>query len=385
MRRGFFSKLLTTAMISTMCLATSATAFAASGSWVQDSTGWWYSYSGGGYPKSQWVEIDSSYYYFDSTGYMAAGEYRDGYWTESSGARSKTYTGGAWKTNQTGKWYEDKTGYYPTNCWLKIDGSYYYFNGSGYAEVNKWVDGYYLDKDGKWIADAVFTDYSGVYVDSFAGRASVTVKNVYDTYYSFTIKWPTSAYVSSEWTFTGMMDYTGIINYTDCTKTTINYDANGGSTTKTAYTNGTGTIKISGNNLTWDDKKENTATGNTFIKQEKTTTTEVDYSGTYIEPTLHRAAVTVETSINDFYEITVDYPDDNGNIDKYTFTGSFDADGKLTYTDCVKTHEDFKTDGSSSSYRVYKNGSGTLTYSDKTITWENNNEDIEYTTYELSE
>lgn len=39
------------------------------GTWLQDSTGWWYKYEDDSYPTSKWEKIDEEWYYFDSKGY----------------------------------------------------------------------------------------------------------------------------------------------------------------------------------------------------------------------------------------------------------------------------------------------------------------------------
>ena len=39
------------------------------GTWIQDSTGWWYKYADGSYPASKWLKLDGEWYYFDKNGY----------------------------------------------------------------------------------------------------------------------------------------------------------------------------------------------------------------------------------------------------------------------------------------------------------------------------
>lgn len=43
------------------------------GTWHQDSIGWWFEYSGGGYPTDTWEQINNYWYYFNSDGYMLVG------------------------------------------------------------------------------------------------------------------------------------------------------------------------------------------------------------------------------------------------------------------------------------------------------------------------
>lgn len=40
-----------------------------SGTWKQDTVGWWYVYSDGNYPKSQWFKVEEDWYYADEKGY----------------------------------------------------------------------------------------------------------------------------------------------------------------------------------------------------------------------------------------------------------------------------------------------------------------------------
>ncbi len=116
-------------------------------SWKSDSTGWWVEDSEGWYPTSQWQKIDNVWYYFNASGYMASGEYYDGYWFNSDGSWDEQYYL-TWKSNSTGWWVEDKSGWWPVSQWLKIDGSWYYFDGSGYMVTSQYIDGYWIGSDG---------------------------------------------------------------------------------------------------------------------------------------------------------------------------------------------------------------------------------------------
>ena len=58
------------------------------GKWIQNSTGWWYQYADGTYPKNGWATIDGSKYYFNSNGYMRTGWLNDNgkyFYLEESG------------------------------------------------------------------------------------------------------------------------------------------------------------------------------------------------------------------------------------------------------------------------------------------------------------
>ena len=116
-------------------------------SWKSDSTGWWVEDSEGWYPTSQWQKIDGIWYYFNASGYMASGEYYDGCWFNTDGSWDEQYYL-TWKSDSTGWWVEDKSGWWPSSQWLKIDGSWYYFDGSGYMVTSQYVDGYWIGSDG---------------------------------------------------------------------------------------------------------------------------------------------------------------------------------------------------------------------------------------------
>ena len=116
-------------------------------SWKANANGWWVEDSLGWYPVSSWQIIDGKWYYFNSSGYMAANEWVDGCWLSSSGAWE--YDGiGSWKSDSYGWWFEDTSGWWAASCWQKIDGYWYYFDGSGYMVTNTYIDGYWIGSDG---------------------------------------------------------------------------------------------------------------------------------------------------------------------------------------------------------------------------------------------
>lgn len=41
--------------------------------WMQNNTGWWWTEDNGSYPTNQWKMINGTWYRFDSDGYMATG------------------------------------------------------------------------------------------------------------------------------------------------------------------------------------------------------------------------------------------------------------------------------------------------------------------------
>ena len=115
--------------------------------WKGGNGKWWVVDADGNYPASKWLKIDGYWYYFDASGYMAANEWIGGWWLDADG--TCTYSGVAtWANDSSGWWYEDTTGWYAKSEWQKIDGNWYYFDGSGYMVTNQYVDGWWCGADG---------------------------------------------------------------------------------------------------------------------------------------------------------------------------------------------------------------------------------------------
>lgn len=117
-------------------------------SWKYNGIGWWIEDTSGWYPTGMWQKIDGTWYYFNDEGYMASGEWVNGYWINYDG--SWTYESiGSWRYGSGGWWYGDTSGWYARG-WQKIDGYWYYFGGDGWMVTNQYVDGYYIGPDGAW-------------------------------------------------------------------------------------------------------------------------------------------------------------------------------------------------------------------------------------------
>jgi hypothetical protein len=118
--------------------------------WVR-TEGKWYYYSGGKLVKSNWVKYKGSWYYMgadgamltgwqtikgtkyylDDSGVMAQDEWIDGKFADMSGAVAER--GGEWHDEERGRWFGDGSGWYPKNRVVRIDGTDYRFNASGYV------------------------------------------------------------------------------------------------------------------------------------------------------------------------------------------------------------------------------------------------------------
>ena len=115
--------------------------------WKHDDSGWWVEDTSKWYPADSWQKIDGVWYYFKPDGYMAMGEYYQGYWFNEDGSWSDKYFL-TWRSDATGWWVEDISGWWPSLSWLKINGDWYYFDSSGYMVTNQYVGGWWIGADG---------------------------------------------------------------------------------------------------------------------------------------------------------------------------------------------------------------------------------------------
>ena len=88
-------KLLKTGLAVALAVMTLAQPVSAA-NWVGNNTGWWWQEDNGSYPTNQWKAINGKWYWFDGNGYMVTG-------------------------------------------WRNINGTWYYLESSGAMASNKWI------------------------------------------------------------------------------------------------------------------------------------------------------------------------------------------------------------------------------------------------------
>lgn len=96
-----------------------------------------------------WITIGGMYYYIFNDGTYASGEYIDGYWLDSDG-RWTYKPKASWKLDSAGWWYGDTAGWYPKKTWAKIDTALYFFKNTGYMAKDEYISGYWLGSKGSW-------------------------------------------------------------------------------------------------------------------------------------------------------------------------------------------------------------------------------------------
>lgn len=147
-----------------------------SGSWQESNGSWWYCYSDGSYPKSQWLKIGPTWYHFDKSGWMQTGWYSEGkhwYYLGTNGAMKTGWygVGPTWYYSnasgvmQTG-WIKDGNNWYYLGSdgamrtgWFAVNSTWYYSNASGVMQANKWIGNYYVTSSGAMATDTWIGKY----------------------------------------------------------------------------------------------------------------------------------------------------------------------------------------------------------------------------------
>ena len=157
--------------------------------------------------------------------------------------------------------------------WSLTGKTYTYLASKKDSSGRVWYQIQYTSQTKGWVtsqfAKLVSTstvDYSGEYVETIAGRATVTVTKKASGY-DVWVRWPNSAAEVYNWNFTGTFNSNGVMNYTKCVKTIITFDENDNDSLKTSYTNGTGTLTVKNGTVTWKDNKENAGKDVKFVKE----------------------------------------------------------------------------------------------------------------------
>nr|WP_286675538.1 hypothetical protein [Clostridium sp. ZBS18] len=78
-----------------------------SGTWKQDTVGWWYAYSDGNYPKSQWFKVGQDWYYADEKGYCYQNrwlKHKNNWYYFKDNCKMTTNETLIYKFNSNGEW-----------------------------------------------------------------------------------------------------------------------------------------------------------------------------------------------------------------------------------------------------------------------------------------
>lgn len=155
--------------------------------WLHLNNTWYYLSANGAMLGKGWHSINGNYYYMYSSGAMAANTWIGNYYVDSNGVWIPNYGTAKWIKSGNRWWYRHKDGSYTVSDWEYIDGSWYYFDASGWMKTGwlqlgntwyylsdsgamlgqgwHWINGkcYYMYSSGAMAAD---TRIDGYYVDA---------------------------------------------------------------------------------------------------------------------------------------------------------------------------------------------------------------------------
>ena len=107
----------------------------AKANWKKDGKRWWVDYGNGAFASGEWV---------------------DGYWVRKNGYWDGVTTKAKWGQDDNGFFFGYK-GWYATNQWQKINGTWYFFDKKGYMVADAFVQGYYVGEDGALVDQPRYT------------------------------------------------------------------------------------------------------------------------------------------------------------------------------------------------------------------------------------
>ena len=76
---------------------------------------------------------------------------------------------GRFINDDAGVLYQQAGASFVRNEWLQLDGVWYHFNENGLMDTDKWVDGYYVDHDGRWVPSQTKTNTCGEWKNTSRG------------------------------------------------------------------------------------------------------------------------------------------------------------------------------------------------------------------------
>lgn len=135
------------------------------GTWIKNSTGWWYRWTDYAYPVSMFLKISGRTYYFNASGYMVTD------WQKIDGKWYYFDTSGAMQTGWQkidGKWYYMNSDGAMQTGWLNLGGKWYYMGGGG-AMVVGWLNlggkSYYMSESGAMVTGRQMIDGTWYFFD----------------------------------------------------------------------------------------------------------------------------------------------------------------------------------------------------------------------------
>ena len=114
-------------------------------------------------------------------------------------------------------------------------------------------------------------NYTGTFVESIAGRGTMTITQPLSRpgIYTVYVTWSASAFEYAEWNFSGVFNDSGVLTYSDAVMTITNASTN---TTTTQFTNGFGTLTFGSRDgktgVYWTENRSDASASNTFFAKQ---------------------------------------------------------------------------------------------------------------------
>ena len=100
------------------------------------------------------------------------------------------------------------------------------------------------------------------------------------------------------------------------------------------------------------------------------------YAGSYVEKFVGTGTMDVSNIGNNKYSIHITWAVDSSEYNTWDIVGTFDANGVMNYTGCVKNNTVVRSDGSKVITTIYTNGNGAITIDANGVDWDDNMGDI---------
>lgn len=107
-----------------------------------------------------------------------------------------------------------------------------------------------------------------------------------------------------------------------------------------------------------------------------TPTGEINYSGHYSESINAKGSVSLTRNEDGSYRGIIRWAGAASEEGQWVFTGTFNAEGTLTYSDCVMDELSYEEDGSFTVTNIYTHGNGSITITGDTLIWNDNQDKV---------
>ena len=145
------------------------------------------------FPNSLWIagyglnDGNADFEYFPSMDGIRWWQYSSNPYDKNIVLLDDEETKPKWKRNDTGWWWEESDGSYPTNSWKQINNEWFYFDDHGYCLINRWFnngkDWFYLDQRGAMVTGWMYIGNYWYYFKSDGRMAKGWVKYRETWYY----------------------------------------------------------------------------------------------------------------------------------------------------------------------------------------------------------